>query len=414
MKQPTGDLVGQRRLTSWRPFQSFFRLEAASGVVLIVFAVAALIWANTPWAESYFGLKSTPMGIAIGDYSLTKSVTLWINDGLMAVFFFMVGLEIKREFIGGELSSIRTASLALAGALGGIVVPAAIYVAFNAGGPGQAGWAVPMATDIAFALGVLALVGSRAPLALKVFLSALAIIDDLVAVLVIAVFYTAQLNVMALTIALALFGLLLFIAKGGRPNLGLVVVLGIALWFAVLKSGVHATVAGVLTALAVPHHRGEPHVEGDRDPSLLETVEHAIQPWVAFGILPLFALANAGVVMPSNPAVATTEPIALGAFLGLTLGKPIGIFGFVWVAVRLGIASRPADVSWRHLHGCAWLCGIGFTMSLFIAGLAFTDPASLDLAKVAVLAGSVAAGTVGWLILRGAPEGRNAHASSNA
>lgn len=387
----------------WRPFQSFFQLEAASGIVLMVCAVVALIWANSPLASSYTALWDLPFGFRTAGYELEKPLLLWLNDGLMAVFFFLVGLEIKREFDGGELASARSAALPVAGAAGGIAVPALIYAGFNAGGPGAAGWAIPMATDIAFALGVLALVGSRAPLGLKVFLAALAIIDDLAAVLVIALFYTGELGLTALGIA---GGALLLMAVLNRARVGTpwpYLLLGIVLWFAILESGVHATIAGVLAALTIPHDTGgrSDDAPDGSEPTLLERVEHGLQPWVAFGILPLFALANAGVAFPGDVASAARSPVVAGVFLGLVIGKPVGVLAFSWIAVRSGLAVRPDGVTWRHLHGTAWLCGIGFTMSLFIGGLAFGSGTDLELSKLAILAASLVAGLCGWLLIRG-------------
>ncbi|MCA9736237.1 MAG: Na+/H+ antiporter NhaA [Gemmatimonadetes bacterium] len=395
--------VRLERPRPWVPFASFFRTEAASGVVLIACAALALLWANSPWRDAYFAWRELPVAISVGGASLEKGLVLWINDALMAVFFFVVGLEIKRELRGGELASLRSAALPLAGALGGALVPAVVYLSLNASGPGRVGWAVPMATDIAFALGVLALVGSRAPLGLKVFLSALAIVDDLLAVLVIAVFYTADVSLTALGAATLLFAALLVAARAGVRAPAVFLVLGVALWFAVLKSGVHATVAGVLTALAIPHQAASPVGDVPRAPTLLERLEHGLQPWVAFGILPLFALANAGVAVPADPLGAVRDPVATGIALGLLVGKPVGILLAAALVVRLGWAALPGGVTWRHLHGASWLCAIGFTMALFIAGLAFGPAPELDTAKLAVLAASTVAGLVGWLLLRGAP-----------
>ena len=411
MKRPDVE-VRHATLELWRPFQSFLRLEASSGLVLIGAAALALVWANSPWAAAYFRAWEVPLGVSIGDYSITKGLGLWINDGLMAVFFFMVGLEIKRELIGGELSSARTATLAIAGAVGGLVVPAAIYIAYNTEGPGSAGWAVPMATDIAFALGVLALVGERVPLALKVFVTALAIIDDLAAVLVIALFYTGDLSATALVAAATLVACLVGLNRAGVSHPTPYLTLAGLLWLAVLESGVHATFAGVVAAFAIPHARevavaarsdsaaSSSSDTAARTPTLLERIEHGIQPWVAFGILPVFALANAGVAMPDSVAGAAADPIARGVFFGLVLGKPIGVLAFVWLAIRLGLAERPEGVSWQQLHGCAWLCGIGFTMSLFISNLAFSSAGALEVSKLAVLSASLLCGGVGFTLLR--------------
>ncbi len=410
MNEPLNDI--RQAATFWRPFQSFFRLEAASGILLIVASIVALVLANSPLRQVYFTVRDIPLGISIGEFTLTKGLVLWINDALMAVFFFFVGLEIKRELRGGELSRLRNAALPFAGALGGIVVPATIYVSLNLGGPGGSGWAVPLATDIAFALGVLALLGSRAPVGLKVFLTALAIIDDLAAVLVIALFYTAQLDVAALTWSAGMLGIMVVLNRAGVRAPVPYLLVGLVLWYATLKSGMHATVAGVLAAFTIPHRingHGPPNgdestTNGGRDSTLLERLEHDLQPWVAFGILPIFALANAGVTFPSAPGEALTNPIGAGVFFGLVFGKPLGITAAVWLALRVGLADRPAAVTWRHLHGAAWLCGIGFTMSLFIANLAFDSETALDTAKLGVLSASLIAGIAGWTILRSASQ----------
>jgi NhaA family Na+:H+ antiporter len=421
------------------PFQRFAATESSGGIVLIACTVAALVLANSPWAGAYHHLWETELGLSVGGFRMAYSLHHWINDGLMAVFFFLVGLEIKREFLIGELASPRRAALPIAAALGGMVVPALIYAALNAGGAGAPGWGIPMATDIAFALGVLALLGPRVPLSLKVFLAALAIVDDLGAVLVIALFYTAQISWASLgAAALFLAGMaVLNRLEVRRP--GAYLLLGVGLWLSFLFSGVHATVAGVLAAMTIPARtridtagflaRGRylmdefdrAGVEGkdvptnhgqqtviqamenacDAAQAPLQRIEHELQPWVAFGIIPLFALANAGVHLPADFAGALGHPVTLGVILGLVLGKPIGISLFAWLAVRVGVAARPEGVSWRALHGVSWLGGIGFTMSLFIANLAFPAGDMVDEAKVGILSASILAGTVGWLLLRG-------------
>ncbi|QXD16672.1 Na+/H+ antiporter NhaA [Rhodocaloribacter litoris] len=421
-----------------RPFQIFFKMEAAGGVLLLVCAVIALLWANTPWAGAYFGLWQTTVTVGVGGFMISKPLLLWINDGLMAIFFFVVGLEIKREVLVGELASPKKAGLALAGALGGMVVPAVIYAVLNAGTDGLSGWGIPMATDIAFALGVLALLGPRVPLGLKVFLTALAIVDDLGAVLVIAFFYTAEISWGALGVGAGVLAALLVANRLRIQRPAVYVVLGVALWVALLKSGVHATLAGVLLALTIPARRRiDTHEFLARGNELLRTfardvrpgktepstdqrdavyaleiacrhvetplvrMEHALHGWVAFGIVPLFALANAGVSLGSG--LAPGDPITLGILAGLFIGKQVGVTGFAWLAVRLGWAERPLGVSWRQIHGVSLLCGIGFTMSLFIANLAFDDPALLDRAKVGILTASLVAGLGGWFMLsRGA------------
>jgi NhaA family Na+:H+ antiporter len=421
-----------------RPFQQFFRTEAAGGVLLLVCALVALVWANTPWAASYFALWSTVVTAGFGSFEISKPLLLWINDGLMAIFFFVVGLEIKREVLMGELGSPRKAALALVAALGGMVVPALLYTAVNAGGEGAAGWGIPMATDIAFALGVLALLGRRAPLALKVFLTALAIIDDLGAVLVIAFFYTAQLELGYLAFGAGVLAALVILNRSGVRRTAPYLVLGVALWLAFLKSGVHATIAGVLLAMTIPARRllddsaflargrelldrfardvkpgeGLPTADqadvlhaledaAERLDTPLHRMEHALHGWVAFGIMPVFALANAGVALGGGLPLGS--PVTLGVILGLFAGKQLGVTGFSWLAVRMGWAELPQGVSWRQLYGVSLLTGIGFTMSLFIANLAFDSPAVLDGAKVGILAASLIAGVAGWLVLsRGA------------
>ena len=373
--------------------RELFRSPAAPGVALMVAAATAFVWANSPWSEAYTGLLATPVAVEIGAAGLHKPLLLWINDGLMALFFLMVGLEVKREIIQGELSSLQKAGLPVAAALGGMVVPALLYTALNLGGPGQAGWAIPMATDIAFALGVLALLGDRVPASLKVFLAALAVADDIGAVTVIALFYTSKLSVTALIIAAGFGALLLALNRLKVRNLGLYLLVGAALWVAVLKSGVHATIAGVILAMAVPLHGVE-----DDDHSPLVHLEHTLHPWVSWLVLPVFALANAGVTVLGSE-IELLHPVALGTAAGLVLGKSIGIPAFSWVAVRLGLGQLPAGAGWRDVVGVGMLGGIGFTMSIFVAGLAFTDHALLDTAKLGILGSSLLAGLVGAGVL---------------
>lgn len=432
----------------FRPFQRFFEQEAAGGILLLVCAVIALLWANSPFSESYFGLWETLVTVGVGGFVISKPLLLWINDGLMAIFFFVVGLEIKREVLVGELSSPKAAALAVAAAFGGMVVPAALYTLLNAGTDGASGWGIPMATDIAFALGVLALLGSRAPLALKVFLTALAIVDDLGAVLVIALFYTAEISWGALG---AGAGVLVALVAANRLRIqrpAVYVVLGIALWVAFLKSGIHATVAGVLLALTIPARRrldtheflargnellrvfardvrpGKTEPSTDQRDALhalevtcrhaetpLIRMEHALHGWVAFLIIPLFALANAGVALGGDLGAAFGNRVTLGIVLGLFVGKQIGVTGFAWLAVRLGWAALPAGVTWRQIYGVSFLCGIGFTMSLFIANLAFAEAALLDSAKVGILTASLVAGLGGWFMLT---RGANGKAQTSA
>jgi NhaA family Na+:H+ antiporter len=415
-------------------------MASSGGIVLIVCTAIALAWANSPWAASYHHLWEIELALDAGPVSIRSTLHHLINDGLMAVFFFLVGLEIKREVLVGELASLRQAALPAAAALGGMVVPAAIYAVLNAGGSGSAGWGIPMATDIAFALGVLALLGDRVPAGLKVFLAALAIVDDIGAVLVIALFYTSGVNWAALGAAAALLLLAAGANAAGVRRPWAYAAIGLALWGAVLASGVHATVAGVLLAMTIPSRtrinedefllRARRCVEEfesgcgpettvltnqvqqeallrlealcDQAQAPLQKTEGKLHGIVAFLIMPLFALANAGVTLGGGDlGSAVSSPVALGVVLGLVLGKPLGITLFSWAAVRLGAATLPSRVTWRMVHGAAWLGGIGFTMSLFVAGLAFSGmPALLPAAKLGILAASLAAGISGWTLLR--------------
>lgn len=420
------------------PFQRFFSAAAAGGLVLLACAAVALVWANSPWADAYHRLWETPFTIGAPGFGLTLSLHHWVNDGLMAVFFFLVGLEIKREVLVGELASRRSAALPIAAALGGMIIPAAIYAAVNAGGPGAAGWGVPMATDIAFALGILALLGDRVPTTLRVFLAALAIADDLGAVLVIALFYTSELALPALAGTGVVLAVLVGLNRTGARRPLIYAALGVLLWALVLASGIHATIAGVLLALTVPARTriGEQEFLAQAEKSLadfraadepgttvlanrghqealhalemayhaaqtpLQRMEHALHKFVAFFVMPIFALANAGVSLGAGSADKLLSPVALGVALGLLVGKPLGITLASYGAVRTGIADLPPGVKWRHVHGAGWLAGIGFTMSLFIAGLAFDDPSLLDTAKLSILGASLCAGLIGYTLLR--------------
>lgn len=379
------------------PFQRFFSTEAAGGIVLLACAAIALAWANSPWATAYHHLWETPLGFDARSFGLSLTLHEWVNDGLMAVFFFFVGLEIKREVLIGELSTRRSATLPVAAAIGGMVVPAAIYALVNRGGAGAHGWGVPMATDIAFALGVLALFGSGLPSGLRVFLAALAIVDDLGAVLVIALFYTNEVRWGALAAAAAIVAVLVGLNLSGVRRAAVYVALGILLWLFVLFSGIHATVAGVLLALTIPARQ---RTTAESEPSLLQRMETALHGPVAFVIMPIFALANAGVPLGAGVIGAVRTPVALGVILGLVVGKPLGIMLASFAAVHAGAAELPPGVTWRQVHGASWLGGIGFTMSLFIAGLAFADAGVLDVAKLGVIAASALAGLVGFVLLR--------------
>jgi NhaA family Na+:H+ antiporter len=417
------------------PFREFSAREASGGVLLMGAALIALIWANSPFADSYDSLWLTTFTIGTGEFAISKSLHLWINDGLMAIFFLVVGLEIKREVLVGELASARRAILPIAAAVGGAVLPAILFLVIAGGDPEAArGWGVPMATDIAFALGVLALLGSRVPIGLRIFLTALAIVDDLLAVLVIAIFYTSEVTLPALGAAAVILGALVIANRLGVRRPIVYALLGVALWVAVLQSGIHATVAGVLLAMTIPartridpadflerargfiadfgsepgedpdeeHHAAlwelEDLTESAQAPML--RMEHALHPWVAFLIVPLFALANAGVRIGGDLLATATEPVVLGIVLGLVVGKQVGITLAAWLVVRAGLADLPGGVTWRHIYGAAWLGGIGFTMSLFIADLAFGDLQTLALAKIGILAASILAGLGGYLILR--------------
>jgi NhaA family Na+:H+ antiporter len=422
-----------------RAFQEFFRMEAAGGIVLLAAAAAALVWANSPWSESYHHLWTATVTVGFGDVAMAKPLEMWVNDGLMAIFFFVVGLEIKRQVLVGELASPRRAALPVVAAIGGMLVPAAIYLAFNLGGPGGRGWAIPTATDIAFAIGVLALVGDRVPLSLKVFLTALAIADDLGAVLVIALFYTADISLHALGVGAAVYALMIAANVLGVRRIGWYGVLGVGLWLAFLESGIHATVAGVLAAMAIPstaridkrqfrlrsralldefeildREVDSHHISGEQQERIyglgavlqhvetpLQRLEHALLPWVTYGIMPIFALANAGLVLTGNVGEQLRHPVTLGIVLGLVLGKPVGILAFSWLATAVGVAERPAGASWRQLAGVGMLAGIGFTMSLFIATLAFGQPL-LQHAKTGILAASLVAGVAGAIMVRAA------------
>lgn len=426
------------------PFHRFLSTTAAGGIVLLITTAVALAWANSGWADSYHHLWETSFTVGSPGFALTLPLHVWVNDGLMAVFFFLVGLEIKRETMVGELASLRSAALPVAAALGGMLVPALLYAMVNRSGPGAAGWGVPMATDIAFALGILALLGDRVPSGLRIFLAALAIADDLGAVLVIALFYTNAIDWTALAGAGVVLLALLALNRAGARRPLTYALLGVVLWVLMLKSGVHATVAGVLLALTIPartridetqfltaaessladfraadepgttvltnqgHQEALHRLEraADLAQAPLQRMEHALHGVVAFVIMPVFALANAGVPL-TGVASALTSPISLGIALGLLVGKPLGVTVASMVAVRVGAADLPPGMTLRHVHGAAWLGGIGFTMSLFIAGLAFSDAAILDTAKIGILGASVVAGAVGYAVLRTAPVGRD-------
>jgi len=376
--------------------QDFLKLETSAGIMLMLAAVLALIANNSPLSGFYSAFLDTPVAVQVGGLEIAKPLLLWINDGLMAIFFFLVGLEVKREVLQGELSSFRKASLPLLAAIGGMAGPALIYSYINWGNAAtMVGWAIPSATDIAFALGVLALLGNRVPVSLKIFLLALAIIDDIGAILIIAVFYTANLSVESLALAGIGFMALLIINRSGVKSITPYALVGLFIWVCVLKSGIHATLAGVLTALAIP-------IEGKTkdEQSPLHHLEHSLHPWVAFAVLPIFAFANAGVSLAAIQLSDLTASVPLGIALGLFFGNQIAIFALSFTAVKLGIAKLPENVRWIQIYGVGCLAGIGFTMSLFIGTLAFSDPELVNQVRLGVLMGSFASAILGYTVLK--------------
>ncbi|MGB3847437.1 MAG: Na+/H+ antiporter NhaA [Sphingopyxis sp.] len=391
------------RSTSRSALRDFLESESAGGMLLIAAAALAMILANSPFGEAYHHIIHAVTGPVLSDKLGPMTVHLWINDGLMAVFFLLVGLEIKREFVDGRLASWDRRRLPFIAAAAGMAVPALLYMLFAGGTPGLAqGWAIPAATDIAFAMGVLALLGSRAPTSLKLFLVTVAIVDDMGAVAIIALFYTAKINLLALGAAAAILGVMFACNRIGLKSLAVYLLLFVLLWYAMLLSGVHATIAGVLAAMAIPFEStpGTP----DSPTSPLHRLEHALHPWVAFAIVPLFGFANAGVDVGGLTADQIFAPLPLGIAAGLFIGKQLGIFGAVWLAVRFGIAGRLRGATWLQVYGVALLCGIGFTMSLFIGGLAFPgEPLLIEEAKIGILMGSLVSALVGYAVLRFAP-----------
>lgn len=387
------------KLPKLKAVQQFMEMEASGGIVLVIASALALFAANSAFSDNYQAFLDAQFTISLNDVGLSKPLILWINDGLMAIFFFLVGLEIKREVMEGALSSVKQAALPGIAALGGILVPALVYSFVNWGDAvAMQGWAIPAATDIAFALGVMALLGRRIPVALKVFLLALAIFDDLAAIIIIAVFYTNQLSGAALGLAATSILLLFLMNHFGVMRRIAYVLVGVVLWVCVLKSGVHATLAGVVLAFAIPLKSNDPEVK-----SPLKIMEHALHPWVAFLVLPVFAFANAGVSLKGLSLEAFTNPVALGIAGGLFLGKQVGVMLFVVLAVFLKLAEFPKDATWPQIYGVSVLTGIGFTMSLFIGGLAL-DPAvyGVDL-RLGVLGGSIISALLGYTILRVVP-----------
>jgi Na+:H+ antiporter, NhaA family len=420
-----------------RTFRRFSQRKSAGGLLLLLATVVSLVWANSPWEASFAALVQEPFGVSLGGRLLTFDLRQWINDGLMTVFFFAVGLEIKREVLIGDLATRRRAMLPIAAALGGMLLPAAIYLALNAGGAGARGWGIPMATDIAFALGALSLLGARIPIGLKVFVVALAVVDDLGAMVVIGVFYTGSVDGGGIVVAAAFLAALYVANLVGARRGAVYLVLGSGLWYGLLVSGVHPTLAGVLAAVTVPMRvkirgdvvarvvrRGadaiEAHAHGGATrlteeerfeaihllrfalrmaTSPMQRFEHAVQPWVTFAILPVFALVNAGVSIDPQALPALGSSVGLGVVAGLVIGKPLGVLGASWWAVKAGVAVLPEGVSWRHMVGAACLTGIGFTMSIFVTGLAFPGAGLQAAAKLGILLGSGIAAVAGLAVL---------------
>lgn len=375
--------------------QAFMKLEASAGLILMGVALMAVLTANSVLAPLYNAFLETNIRIGIGAFEISKPALLWINDGLMAIFFFLVGLEIKREVLVGELSSFDKAVLPVLAAIGGMAVPGLVFVALNWNMPQNLnGWAIPTATDIAFALGILALLGTRAPVSLKIFLLAIAIIDDLCAIVIIAVFYTSELSTNALTLSMLGFALAVALNRMGVKRFTPYLIIGVLMWVFVLKSGVHATLAGVLIALTIPlKQKGE-------EKALLHRLEHGLHPWVAFLILPIFAFANAGVSLEGLSLSDLAQPMTLGIGAGLFVGKQLGVFGATWIGVKSGIARLPEGVTWRHVYGVACLTGVGFTMSLFIGSLAFGADETMNAVRLGVIFGSILSGLTGYAVLR--------------
>ncbi len=392
--EPVSMSIARRALTRLRPpsaLRAFLHGEAAGGIVLILAAVAAMIVANSAWAPAYFALLHRHVG--------PLSLLHWIDDAAMALFFLLVGLEIKRELVDGHLSSWSDRTLPTIAAVCGMAVPALVYLGIAGATPGLArGWAIPAATDIAFAIGVMALLGPRVPASLKLLLASIAIVDDMGAVLVIALAYSAAIDIAALAAAAAIVAVMLMLNRRGVTRLSLYLALSVLLWLAVWWSGLHATIAGVLAAATIPIRRspGAPDDAG----SPLHRLEHGLQPWVAFAVVPLFGFANAGVSLEGMEAATLLQPLPLGVAAGLFVGKQAGVFGAIRLAARLGWAQRPRGASWRQVYGTALLCGIGFTMSLFIGALAFDDPLLVEEVKLGVLAGSICSAVAGFLVLR--------------
>ena len=376
--------------------KNFFSREEKSGILLLLFATLALITVNSPLQSLYYDIKYTDIPINLGDFNFTKSVSHWVNDGLMAIFFFVIGLELKREILEGELSSFDRMVLPAIAAVGGMAAPALIYILININNPeNMSGWAIPTATDIAFSLAVLLIIGKSVPLSLKVFLLSLAIIDDLGAVLIIAFFYTAEISSVYLLYSLIVFGLLVVVNLSGNQKMYIYMILGIFLWYFVLKSGVHATIAGVLLATTIPNN-----VENNVDHSMLKHLEHKLHNFVGILVLPVFAFFNSDINFSDVTMSSVYSPLSMGVILGLLLGKPIGITLFTYVGMKTKLFSLPENVTLKDVFGLSLLCGIGFTMSLFINGLAFTETYLIDSSKLGIFIGSIVSAIAGYLILK--------------
>lgn len=378
---------------------TFLQRESSAGILLILITILALILQNSGLSEVYNSFLHTHVEIRFGNLQIAKPLLLWVNDGLMAVFFFLIGLEVKREVMEGHLSSLSQIALPGIAAVGGMVVPALVFIAFNQGESfAMKGWAIPTATDIAFALGVLSLLGTKAPLSLKVFLLALAIIDDLGAIIIIALFYTTDLSIVSIIISSVSLSILFIMNRLGVANKAAYILVGIVLWVSVLKSGVHATLAGVALAFMIPLNSKD---STGKSFSMSKQMEHGLHYWVAFLILPLFAFVNAGVDLRGISLEEMFTPVPLGIMLGLFIGKQVGVFGFSWVAIKIGLAKLPTGSSWKQLYGVSILTGIGFTMSLFVDSLAYNDTQIYHYAdKLAILLGSFLSGIVGYLVLK--------------
>ena len=385
-----------------KSFKWFFKLEAASGILLLISAVVALYVSNSNFANFYFQSLDKYLFIGINSFGLKLSILHWINDALMAIFFFFVTLEIKREFLQGELSSLKQASLPIIGAVGGMLVPALIYIFINIKSPNTLnGWAIPSATDIAFSIGILSLLGSRVPLSLKVFLTALAIIDDLGAIIIIAFFYTGDLSIYYLILIFIAFSCLYLLNRFNIKKFLPYLIIGLFLWYFTYKSGVHATIAGVLLACCIPHRKKE------NDFSLLVKIEHLISPYVAYFIMPLFAFANAGVSLKGLSFASLLNPVPLGILLGLFVGKQVGVFAFSYASIKLGLAKMPSNSNWISFYGVGVLTGIGFTMSLFVGNLAFVENTQyMDGVKIGVLSGSLLSTIFGFFLLYVSPKNK--------